>query len=93
MKLKRVLVLGAVLLLVCSVANAGILQDVQKKGFISAGVSGKVPGFSVPDKDGRWTGLDVDFCRGVAAAVLKDASQVKFVPVTTIARFTAPPTG
>jgi len=92
---KRILVpLAAVLLLVMvSAAWAGTLDDVKKKGFVSAGVSGKVPGFSAPDQDGVWRGLDVDFCRAVAAAVFGDADKVKFVPVTTKERFTALQTG
>ena len=93
--MKRLLApLAAVLLLVMvSAAWAGTLDDVKKKGFVSAGVSGKVPGFSAPDQDGVWRGLDVDFCRAVAAAVFGDADKVKFVPVTTKERFTALQTG
>ncbi|MFX8887418.1 transporter substrate-binding domain-containing protein, partial [Acinetobacter baumannii] len=51
--------------------------------------SGKVPGFSAPDAKGVWSGLDVDYCRAVAAAVFNDPEKVKFVPVTTTERFTA----
>lgn len=93
--MKKILVpLAALLALVMvSAAWAGTLDDVKTKGFISAGVSGKVPGFSAPDQDGVWRGLDVDFCRAVAAAVFGDADKVKFVPVTTKERFTALQTG
>jgi general L-amino acid transport system substrate-binding protein len=53
------------------------------------GVSTGLPGFSLPDEKGNWTGIDVDVCRGVAAAVLGDASKVKFIPLTAKERFTA----
>ncbi|HRE30701.1 MAG TPA: amino acid ABC transporter substrate-binding protein, partial [Candidatus Berkiella sp.] len=38
---------------------------------------------------GHWQGLDVDFCRAVAAATLGDANKVKFVPLSAKQRFTA----
>src|SRR4030095_4602515 len=47
------------------------------------------PGFPNADSQGKWTGLDVDFCRAVAAAVLSDASKVKFVPLNSQQRFTS----
>lgn len=92
MKGKIVVILMAVLCL-ASASFAGILEDVKKKGAVSVGVSGKVPGFSVPDEKGVWRGLDVDFGRAVATAVFGDPEKVKFVPVTTKERFTALQTG
>jgi len=74
---------------VSSAASAGTLQDVQKKGFVQCGVSQGLPGFSNPDASGNWTGLDVDMCRAVAAAVLGDAKKVKFSPLSAKERFTA----
>ncbi|MEF9942762.1 MAG: amino acid ABC transporter substrate-binding protein, partial [Burkholderiaceae bacterium] len=56
---------------------------------ISCGVNTSAPGFSAADSQGRWTGLDVDFCRSVAAAVLGDANKVKFVPLNSPQRFSA----
>src|SRR4030095_923836 len=47
------------------------------------------PGFPNADSQGKWTGLDVDFCRAVAAAVLSDASKVKFVPLNSQQRFSS----
>ena len=64
------------------------LKNVQKKGFLRCGVSQGVPGFSNADAAGNWTGIDVDVCRAVAAAVLGDASKVKFTGLTAKERFT-----
>lgn len=68
---------------------AGTLDEVQKRGFLQCGVSTGVPGFSYPDDKGNWSGLDADFCRAVAAAVLHDAAKVKFIPLTARESFTA----
>lgn len=72
-----------------SAANAATLDDVKKKGSLTCGVSVGLPGFSQPDAKNNWTGLDVDVCRAVAAAVLGDAQKVKFIPLTAKERFTA----
>ena len=71
------------------VATAGTLGDVKKKGFIQCGVSQGVPGFSSPDQAGNWTGIDVDMCRAVSAAVFGDADKVKYTPLSAKERFTA----
>ncbi len=65
------------------------LDSVQLRGEVACGVTMGLPGFSMPDEKGEWHGLDVDFCRAVAAAVLGDASKVSFVPLTTEERFHA----
>ena len=65
------------------------LDGIREKGFVRCGVSQGLPGFSSPDAKGRWTGIDVDFCRAVAAAVLGNAGKVKFVPLSAKQRFTA----
>jgi general L-amino acid transport system substrate-binding protein len=52
-------------------------------------VSQGLPGFSNPDSAGNWTGIDVDLCRGVAAAVFGDATKVKYTPLSAKERFTA----
>lgn len=75
--------------LFASAASAATLDDVKKKGFIQCGVSEGLPGFSNPDTAGNWTGLDVDFCRALAAAVLGDAKKVKYTPLSAKVRFTA----
>jgi|TARA_B100000315_G_C14556229_1_gene578274 general L-amino acid transport system substrate-binding protein len=79
---------GAVAMLSVA-ANAATLDDVKKKGVLSCGVSTGLPGFSIPNKANKWSGLDVDVCRAVAAAVLGSAQKVKFTPLTAKERFTA----
>ena len=82
---------GAVLALVAlsGLSQAETLQSVKERGYLQCGVSTGVPGFSNPDDKGNWTGIDVDVCRAMAAAVLGDASKVKYVPLTAKERFTA----
>jgi general L-amino acid transport system substrate-binding protein len=71
-------------------AHAGkTLDAVKARGQVVCGVNTSGPGFSNADSQGRWTGLDVDFCRAVAAAVLSDASKVKFVPLNSQQRFSS----
>ena len=70
-------------------ASAGTLEDVQGRGEVICGVDGGLPGFSAPDDSGKMQGVDADVCYAVAAAVLGDASKVKFVPLTAKERFTA----
>jgi len=65
------------------------LKNTQNKGFVRCGVSQGLPGFSNADAAGNWTGVDVDVCRAVAAAVLGDANKVKFTPLSAKERFTA----
>lgn len=71
------------------VAQAGTLDDVKARGSILCGVSGGLAGFSQPDDKGNWTGIDVDFCRAIAAAIFNDPTKVKFLPLTAKDRFTA----
>ncbi|RKF20035.1 amino acid ABC transporter substrate-binding protein [Alginatibacterium sediminis] len=70
-------------------AEGDTLSSVKSKGFLQCGVSTGLPGFSNPDAEGNWQGLDVDVCRAVAAAVLGDATKVKYTPLTAKERFTA----
>jgi len=70
-------------------AQADTLADVKKAGILKCGVSTGLGGFSAADDKGNWKGLDVDVCRAVAAAVLGDASKVKYNPLTAKERFTA----
>ncbi|MEM7461100.1 MAG: amino acid ABC transporter substrate-binding protein [Pseudomonadota bacterium] len=70
-------------------AQAATLDDVKAKGFVQCGVSQGLPGFSNPDDKGNWTGLDVDLCRAIAAAVFGDAEKVKYTPLSAKERFTA----
>ncbi len=66
-----------------------LLQIVKERGTLSCGVSQGLPGFSAPDDKGNWTGLDVDVCRALAAAIFNDPTKVKFVPLSAKDRFTA----
>ena len=71
-------------------AHAGTtVQDIQKRGALRCGVSEAVPGLAAQDGKGQWQGLETDFCRAVAAAVLGDAERVKFVPLRASQRFPA----
>ncbi len=88
-KLMVTAALGAAMGLVASAASAGTIDDVKAKGHIQCGVSQGLPGFSNPDDKGNWTGLDVDVCRAVAAALFGDASKVKYTPLSAKERFTA----
>src|ERR1700747_3216412 len=70
-------------------AHAQTLKTIKDRGFLSCGVSQGLPGFSSPDDKGNWTGIDVDLCRAVAAAVFNDPTKVKYVPLSAKDRFTA----
>jgi general L-amino acid transport system substrate-binding protein len=70
-------------------ATAQTLKTVTDRGMLSCGVSQGLPGFSLPDDKGNWTGLDVDICRAIAAAIFNDSTKVKFVPLSAKDRFTA----
>jgi general L-amino acid transport system substrate-binding protein len=70
-------------------ATAQTLKTVKDRGLLSCGVSQGLPGFSSPDDKGNWTGLDVDVCRAIAAAIFNDPTKVKFVPLSAKDRFTA----
>jgi general L-amino acid transport system substrate-binding protein len=70
-------------------APEGVLERVKARGKLICGVNGKLSGFSYVDDKGVWSGLDVDYCRAIAAAVLGDAKAVEFKPLLTKDRFTA----
>ena len=89
MKKISLLVAGVAALTAASAVQAGTLEDVRAKGFVQCGVSQGLPGFSNPDDEGNWAGIDVDLCRAVAAAVFGDASAVKYTPLSAKQRFTA----
>jgi general L-amino acid transport system substrate-binding protein len=76
--------------LMVTTAQAGeVLDRVTEKGFVQCGVSQGLPGFSNTDEKGNWSGLDVDYCRAVAAAIFGDADKVKYTPLSAKERFTA----
>ncbi|MGD9785190.1 MAG: amino acid ABC transporter substrate-binding protein [Hyphomicrobiaceae bacterium] len=84
-----VLAAAALALAATGASAQGTLQKVKDKGELTCGVNTGLAGFSAPDDKGNWTGIDVDLCRAIAAAIFKDPSKVKFVPLTTKERFTA----
>ncbi len=65
------------------------LESIRQKDQISCGVNTGLAGFGAADSQGKWTGLDVDICRAIAAAVLGSAEKVRFVPLSAPQRFTA----
>lgn len=71
------------------VMAATTLENVKEKGHVQCGVTTGLPGFSQPDEKGTWTGIDVDTCRAMAAAIFGDAGAVEFTPLTAKERFTA----
>lgn len=94
MKLKQLKLVSAALLalgaMAAAPAHAGkTLDSVKSRGQVICGVNTGLAGFSAADSSGKWSGLDVDVCRAVAAAVLGDAEKVKYVPLNAQQRFTA----
>ncbi|TDJ63528.1 MAG: amino acid ABC transporter substrate-binding protein [Proteobacteria bacterium] len=85
----RIVAVSAALAMLASVAQAATLDDVKRKGHVQCGVSQGLPGFSNPDEQGNWTGIDVDLCRAVAAAIFGKADKVKYTPLSAKERFTA----
>ncbi len=76
-----------------TVSAGATLDAVKARGYLQCGVNTGLPGFSNADEQGNWTGLDVDVCRAVAAAVFGDASKVRFTPLTAKERLTAVQSG
>jgi general L-amino acid transport system substrate-binding protein len=71
-------------------AHAGkTLDTIKSRGQLVCGVNEGLAGFSAADSQGKWTGLDVDVCRAIAAAILGDGNKVKWVPLNAQQRFTA----
>jgi len=87
--MKRIVVTTALLVASSLPAAAGTLDTVKQRGQLVCGVSAGFAGFSAPDSQGNYKGLDVDYCRALAAAVLGDASKVRYVALTAQNRFTA----
>jgi general L-amino acid transport system substrate-binding protein len=88
-RVASILALAAAVMLVAQGASALTLKAVKDRGTLNCGANGTLAGFGLPDAQGNWTGLDVDVCRAIAAAVLNDPKKVKFVPLSAKDRFTA----
>ena len=63
------------------------LKRTVRRGEVLCGVNRGLPGFSIPDDKGNWTGFDVDFCRAVASAIFDDPTKAKFIPLDANERF------
>ncbi|WP_020394996.1 amino acid ABC transporter substrate-binding protein [Thiolinea disciformis] len=90
--MKKLLLSAAVLtaMVASSAVYAGTTLDaVKKNGAVKCGINTPFPGFANQDEKGNWSGLDIDVCRAVAAAVFGDATKVKFTSLTAKERFTA----
>ncbi|MBW6494321.1 MAG: amino acid ABC transporter substrate-binding protein [Burkholderiaceae bacterium] len=80
----------ALALIAAPAAHAGKTVDaIKARGQLVCGVNTGLAGFSAADSQGKWSGLDVDVCRAIAAAMLGDANKVKWVPLNAQQRFTA----
>ncbi|MET3892097.1 general L-amino acid transport system substrate-binding protein [Bosea sp. OAE506] len=85
-------VAGLGLALAATAASAqapSTLAQVKQRNILNCGSNTGLAGFGVPDAQGNWGGLDVEFCRAVAAAIFNDPAKVKFIPLSAKDRFTA----
>ncbi|CAA7611540.1 amino-acid transporter subunit; periplasmic-binding component of ABC superfamily [Magnetospirillum sp. LM-5] len=90
MKIIKTVMAAAAAALFAGPALAGQTFDsVKAKGFVQCGVNLGLYGFSAPDDKGNWSGLDVDACRAVAAALFGDSTKVKFTPLSAQQRLPA----
>ena len=90
--MKRVfitLAIAAAFGITAQAASAQTLNTVKQRGVLQCGSNTGLAGFGLPDAQGNWTGLDVEFCRAIAAAIFNDPTKVKFIPLTAKDRFTA----
>jgi general L-amino acid transport system substrate-binding protein len=87
--MKKIIAFAAGMLLGGAALAQSTLDAVRAKGYVQCGVNTGLAGFSQPDSRGAWRGIDVDYCRAVAAAVFGDAAKVRYTPLTAQQRFTA----
>ena len=80
---------GAALVVAAGSASAQTLNQVKARGVLQCGSNTGLAGFGQPDAQGNWSGLDVDICRAISAAIFNDPTKVKFVPLSSKDRFTA----
>lgn len=69
--------------------SAATLDDIKANGFLRCGVTEGTVGFSAPDANNNWVGLDVEYCRGISAAIFNNADSIRYVPLSSPERFTA----
>jgi general L-amino acid transport system substrate-binding protein len=85
----------------CSTSNSpsgstvgnGRLQTILGRGQLRCGISGALPGFSFLNAQGNYSGLDVDVCRAIAAALFNKPDAVEYRQLNAKERFTALQTG
>src|SRR3954452_15515606 len=81
----------AILVAICAIVyefyDTRTLKRTVRRGEVLCGVNKGLPGFSIPDDKGNWSGFDVDFCRAVASAIFDDPNKAKFVPLDASERF------
>src|SRR3569832_1498091 len=87
--MRKVVIVAGVLAASAVVAQAATLDTVKSRGTLVCGVSAGFAGFSAPVSQGNYKGLDVDYCRALAAGVLGDPNKVRYVSLTAQNRFTA----
>src|SRR6266496_4220227 len=87
--MKRIIIATGLLSAWFSGAAAGTLDTVKQRGTLVCGVSAGFAGFSTPDSQGNFKGLDADYCRAMGAAIFGDPAKVRFVALTAQNRFTA----
>ena len=87
--LKTLSLTVATLALASTMSSADTLENTIKSGKLNCGLNTGLPGFASPDSSGVWSGIDVDVCKSVAAAVLGDAKKVKYSHLNAKERFTA----
>src|SRR5437660_11834092 len=87
--MKRTLLVAGLVIAGIALSQAATLDTVKQRGSLVCGVSTGFAGFSTPDSQGNFRGLDADYCRAIAAAVLGDPTKVRFVALTAQNRFTA----
>src|ERR1700719_5347829 len=87
--MKRILYAAGLIALGVANASAATLDTVKQRGQLVCGVSTGFAGFSAPDSQRNFKGLDADYCRAMGAAIFGDASKVRFVALTAQNRFTA----
>jgi general L-amino acid transport system substrate-binding protein len=91
--MRKLLALTASLFALTLAAHATTLEDVKARGKLNCGVNTGLMGFAEKGADGAWVGMDVDYCKALAAATLGDASKVEFVPLSAQERFDKLKTG
>jgi general L-amino acid transport system substrate-binding protein len=72
-----------------SAQTPATLAQVKSRNILNCGSNTGLAGFGLPDAQGNWVGLDVDFCRAISAAIFNDPAKVKFIPLSAKDRFTA----